>query len=64
MPGDGVLLVNLGVLRIPEKETVGRFLAEFLPDPRVVDWLNAPDAPIHVLAPGFAEFFTVIRHRN
>lgn len=33
----GVLLVNLGTPEAPESRDVGRFLAEFLSDPRVVD---------------------------
>ena len=37
MPGNGVLLVNLGTPDVPEKKSVGRFLNEFLSDPRVVD---------------------------
>lgn len=37
MPENGVLLVNLGTPEVPEKGRVGRFLAEFLSDPRVVD---------------------------
>ena len=37
MPEKGVLLVNLGTPDEPEKTSVGRFLAEFLSDPRVVD---------------------------
>jgi len=37
MPENGVLLVNLGTPEVPEKGCVGRFLAEFLSDPRVVD---------------------------
>jgi len=37
MPENGVLLVNLGTPDVPEKGSVGRFLAEFLSDPRVVD---------------------------
>ena len=37
MLGNGVLLVNLGTPDVPEKKPVGRFLAEFLSDPRVVD---------------------------
>ena len=37
MPGNGVLLVNLGTPEVPEKKSVGRFLTEFLSDPRVVD---------------------------
>ena len=37
MPENGVLLVNLGTPDVPEKGHVGRFLNEFLSDPRVVD---------------------------
>lgn len=37
MPENGVLLVNLGTPREPRKQDVGRFLDEFLSDPRVVD---------------------------
>lgn len=37
MPGNGVLLVNLGTPDVPEKTSVGQFLNEFLSDPRVVD---------------------------
>jgi len=37
MPENGILLVNLGTPDTPEKRSVGRFLAEFLSDPRVVD---------------------------
>jgi ferrochelatase len=37
MPEKGVLLVNLGTPEVPEKGPVGRFLDEFLSDPRVVD---------------------------
>lgn len=37
MPENGVLLVNLGTPDVPEKQSVGRFLNEFLSDPRVVD---------------------------
>ena len=37
MPESGVLLVNLGTPDAPEKRSVGRFLTEFLSDPRVVD---------------------------
>jgi ferrochelatase len=37
MHENGVLLVNLGTPEVPEKGCVGRFLAEFLSDPRVVD---------------------------
>jgi len=37
MPEKGVLLVNLGTPDVPEKSSVGRFLTEFLSDPRVVD---------------------------
>lgn len=36
MPENGVLLVNLGTPDVPEKGCVGRFLADFLSDPRVV----------------------------
>lgn len=45
MPDNGVLLVNLGTPEAPEKGNVGRFLTEFLSDPRVVDlprWLWIP----------------------
>lgn len=37
MPENGVLLVNLGTPDVPKKRCVGRFLNEFLSDPRVVD---------------------------
>ena len=37
MSEKGVLLVNLGTPREPKAKSVGRFLAEFLSDPRVVD---------------------------
>lgn len=37
MPENGVLLVNLGTPDVPEKGCVGRFLADFLSDPHVVD---------------------------
>ena len=37
MPENGVLLVNLGTPAVPEKGCVGRFLTDFLSDPRVVD---------------------------
>ena len=37
MPEYGVLLVNLGTPREPTRKNVGRFLAEFLSDARVVD---------------------------
>jgi len=37
MPEKGVLLVNLGTPEAPESKDVGRFLSEFLSDPRVVD---------------------------
>lgn len=37
MPENGVLLVNLGTPGVPEKRCVGRFLTDFLSDPRVVD---------------------------
>src|SRR5210317_1229077 len=37
MPEKGVLLVNLGTPREPTRKNVGRFLAEFLSDARVVD---------------------------
>jgi len=37
MPDKGVLLVNLGTPETPENRDVGRFLAEFLADPMVVD---------------------------
>jgi len=37
MPENGILLVNLGTPDVPEKGSVGRFLNEFLSDPRVVD---------------------------
>ena len=37
MPENGVLLVNLGTPETSEKSAVGRFLTEFLSDPRVVD---------------------------
>jgi len=37
MSENGVLLVNLGTPDVPEKGCVGRFLTEFLSDPRVVD---------------------------
>jgi len=37
MRENGVLLVNLGTPEAPEKGPVGRFLTEFLSDPRVVD---------------------------
>lgn len=37
MPDKGVLLVNLGTPETPESTDVGRFLTEFLSDPRVVD---------------------------
>jgi len=37
MPGNGVLLVNLGTPGVPDKKSVGQFLSEFLSDPRVVD---------------------------
>jgi ferrochelatase len=45
MPENGVLLVNLGTPEKPEKDCVGRFLTEFLSDPRVVDlprWFWVP----------------------
>ena len=45
MPENGVLLVNLGTPDVPEKGCVGRFLTEFLSDPRVVDlprWFWVP----------------------
>ncbi len=45
MSKNGVLLVNLGTPDSLEKKAVGRFLAEFLSDPRVVDlprWLWIP----------------------
>ena len=45
MPESGVLLVNLGTPEMPEKVSVGRFLTEFLSDPRVVGlprWLWIP----------------------
>jgi ferrochelatase len=45
MPDKGVLLVNLGTPQVSEKGPVGRFLTEFLSDPRVVDlprWLWIP----------------------
>lgn len=37
MPEKGVLLVNLGTPETPGNRDVGKFLAEFLADPRVVD---------------------------
>jgi len=37
MPENGVLLVNLGTPDLPDNDSVGRFLTEFLSDPRVVD---------------------------
>ena len=37
MPGKGVLLVNLGTPESSGNRDVGRFLTEFLSDPRVVD---------------------------
>jgi len=37
MPAKGVLLINLGTPESSENRDVGRFLAEFLSDPRVVD---------------------------
>ncbi|MCW8925232.1 MAG: ferrochelatase [Xanthomonadales bacterium] len=37
MPENGILLVNLGTPQEPTRKYVGRFLAEFLSDPRVVD---------------------------
>lgn len=37
MPVNGVLLVNLGTPELPDNKHVGKFLAEFLSDPRVVD---------------------------
>jgi len=37
MPENGVLLVNLGTPEAPQGADVGRFLTEFLSDPRVVD---------------------------
>jgi ferrochelatase len=37
MPEIGVLLVNLGTPEVLDKRHVGRFLTEFLSDPRVVD---------------------------
>jgi ferrochelatase len=37
MPDKGVLLVNLGTPESPESKDVGKFLTEFLSDPRVVD---------------------------
>jgi ferrochelatase len=37
MPENGVLLVNLGTPEAPSRRAVGRFLAEFLSDARVVD---------------------------
>ena len=36
-PRNGVLLANLGTPEAPERGPVGRFLREFLSDPRVVD---------------------------
>ncbi len=45
MTNRGVLLVNLGTPVVPEKGPVGRFLTEFLSDPRVVDlprWFWVP----------------------
>jgi len=36
MPGKGVLLINLGTPKSSESRDVGRFLTEFLSDPRVV----------------------------
>ncbi len=41
----GLLLVNLGTPNAPDRKSVGRFLAAFLADPRVVDlprWLWLP----------------------
>jgi len=41
----GVLLANLGTPEYPDRKSVGRFLREFLSDPRVVDlprWLWLP----------------------
>lgn len=37
MSDNGILLVNLGTPDVPEKACVGKFLTEFLSDPRVVD---------------------------
>jgi len=37
MPENGVLLINLGTPAAPKSRDVGRFLNEFLSDPRVVD---------------------------
>ena len=37
MPAKGVLLINLGTPKSSESRDVGRFLSEFLSDPRVVD---------------------------
>ena len=45
MPGIGILLVNLGTPEVLDKRHVGRFLTEFLSDPRVVDlprWIWIP----------------------
>ncbi|NOR21013.1 MAG: ferrochelatase [Xanthomonadales bacterium] len=45
MPEIGVLLVNLGTPEVLDKRHVGRFLTEFLSDPRVVDlprWIWIP----------------------
>lgn len=44
-PIKGVLLCNLGTPNAPDRKSVGRFLREFLSDPRVVDlprWLWLP----------------------
>jgi ferrochelatase len=37
VPGDGILLVNLGTPAAPTARAVRRYLAEFLADPRVVE---------------------------
>ena len=45
MPQNGVLLVNLGTPDVLGKGSVGRFLTEFLSDPRIVDlprWVWIP----------------------
>ncbi len=45
MPGIGILLVNLGTPEVLDKKHVGRFLTEFLSDPRVVGlprWIWIP----------------------
>ncbi len=45
MPGIGILLVNLGTPEVPDEKHVGRFLTEFLSDPRVVGlprWIWIP----------------------